>query len=309
EGSEPGGVGETRASPEPAAGSGSSAGADLRFSHRNPLSGQNVPSAHFTLHEARCLRLRTTCPECREVVLREQLEDHQAHGHKQVQCSLCLQSMQKYLLEAHQAQCPERPIECEFCELAVPLSHLEEHESSCGGHTVPSLDHILPAQLAGHEDGCMYEPEEARKAPRKKVCCSECGRDVPEEKLSQHQEKCGRLTDLMKSFDACSVKRAAGPRPGAAPASAAQRVVRPKKKKGHQLPPASSPLGREVPLCSGSSRAARSRDPWAEQEEEEEYNVLEACSHCSILLPRPLQRQHKEKCRSFLSHPNGPLLK
>ncbi|XP_027704523.1 XIAP-associated factor 1 [Vombatus ursinus] len=254
---------------------------------------KKVPSAYFFLHEAHCLRFRAICPECKEVILKEELKDHQENGHKQVQCSLCLQSMQKHLLEAHEAECPERLIPCEFCELAVPLSHLEEHETSCGSQTAPSLTRqqpVLPAQPASQEAHCMDKSKKSRKAPRKKVSCPKCPEDNPEAKFSQHWDECHRFRGLMKSFDACLPKKPEQPSPvpwdpEPAEAPVGEKVVRPKKEsRTFKMPLSSWP---------------------AQGQKENEYDVLEGCAHCHILLPLPVLKQHEEKCRRLASQSNG----
>ncbi|XP_074046614.1 XIAP-associated factor 1 isoform X3 [Macrotis lagotis] len=207
---------------------------------------KKVPSTYFHLHEAHCLKFRTICPECKEVILKKELKDHQENGHKQVQCKLCQQTMKKYLLEAHEAGCPERPIRCEFCDLAVPLSHLEEHESSCSGQTktrITCKQPVQQAQQANPENIIRSRPEKSRaralekseiSAPRKKVSCPECWKDISEAKFPQHQ------------------------------------------------------VTRSQPLRG---------------QKEEEYDVLEGCSHCHILLPLPVLRQHKEKCQRLTMEP------
>ncbi|XP_072475146.1 XIAP-associated factor 1 isoform X11 [Notamacropus eugenii] len=45
---------------------------------------KEVPSDYFFLHEAHCLRFRVICPECKEVILKEEMKDHQENGHKQL---------------------------------------------------------------------------------------------------------------------------------------------------------------------------------------------------------------------------------
>ncbi|XP_074153833.1 XIAP-associated factor 1 [Sminthopsis crassicaudata] len=247
---------------------------------------RKVPSTYFLLHEAHCLRFRAICPECKEVILKEEMKDHQENGHKQTQCSLCLQSMQKYLLEAHEAECPERPIECEFCGRAVPLSGLEEHESSCRGWSVPSLSRKQPdpsAPLASLEGPCANKP---RKAPSQKTSCLECKREVSEAELPQHQAECRQFMELRGSFNAFLLKKPEQPSSvpevlDPAQSSMGERVVRPKKKETHK------------DQTALSSRAARIK--------KEEYDVLESCSLCHILLPLPVLKQHEEKCQLLAS--------
>ncbi|XP_072475136.1 XIAP-associated factor 1 isoform X2 [Notamacropus eugenii] len=135
---------------------------------------KEVPSDYFFLHEAHCLRFRVICPECKEVILKEEMKDHQENGHK--------------------------------------------------------------------------------------------------------QDECHRFTELMRSFDACLLKpEESSPVPrDAEPAqvSTRERAVRPKEKGS--------------PAFKGPS------SPWpARGKKEEEYDVLEHCSHCPILLPLPVLKQHE----------------
>ncbi|XP_051847462.1 XIAP-associated factor 1 [Antechinus flavipes] len=255
---------------------------------------RKVPSTYFLLHEAHCLRFRAICPECKEVILKKEMKDHLENGHLQAQCSLCLESMQKYLLEAHEAACPERPIECEFCGWAVPLSGLEEHESGCSGQSGPSLSGQSGPSLSGKqpdpsaplaslEGPCADKP---RKAPSQKAGCLECKRDASEAELPQHQAECRQFTELRGSFNAFLLKKPERPSPvpgilDPAQASTGERVVRPKKKESH------------TDKTALSSTAARI--------EKEEYDVLESCSFCHILLPLPVLKQHEEKCQLLAS--------
>ncbi|XP_072475141.1 XIAP-associated factor 1 isoform X6 [Notamacropus eugenii] len=146
---------------------------------------KEVPSDYFFLHEAHCLRFRVICPECKEVILKEEMKDHQENGHK--------------------------------------------------------------------------------------------------------QDECHRFTELMRSFDACLLKpEESSPVPrDAEPAqvSTRERAVRPKEKGS--------------PAFKGPS------SPWpARGKKEEEYDVLEHCSHCPILLPLPVLKQHEEKCGRLASQSN-----
>ncbi|PNJ13145.1 XAF1 isoform 2 [Pongo abelii] len=44
---------------------------------------RHVASAHFTLHEAYCLRFLVLCPECEEPVPKETMEEHCKVEHQQ----------------------------------------------------------------------------------------------------------------------------------------------------------------------------------------------------------------------------------
>lgn len=44
---------------------------------------RNVPSLHFTLHEAHCLHFLALCPECEEPILQSKMKDHVEAVHQQ----------------------------------------------------------------------------------------------------------------------------------------------------------------------------------------------------------------------------------
>uniref|UniRef100_A0A8C0ZPA9 XAF1 n=1 Tax=Castor canadensis TaxID=51338 RepID=A0A8C0ZPA9_CASCN len=44
---------------------------------------RSVASAHFTLHEAYCLRFLVLCPECEESVPKAKMMEHQQNEHQQ----------------------------------------------------------------------------------------------------------------------------------------------------------------------------------------------------------------------------------
>lgn len=43
-----------------------------------------MTSAHLDLHEAHCLRFLVLCPECKEAIPKEKMEEHREKGHRQV---------------------------------------------------------------------------------------------------------------------------------------------------------------------------------------------------------------------------------
>ncbi|PNJ13147.1 XAF1 isoform 4 [Pongo abelii] len=109
---------------------------------------RHVASAHFTLHEAYCLRFLVLCPECEEPVPKETMEEHCKVEHQQAN------------------ECRERPVECKFCELDMQLSKLELHESYCGSRTELCQgcgQFIMRRMLAQHTDVCRSEQAQLGK--------------------------------------------------------------------------------------------------------------------------------------------------
>ncbi|TKC47294.1 hypothetical protein EI555_006481, partial [Monodon monoceros] len=137
---------------------------------------------HLALHGAHCLPFKVLCPECKEPVLQDTMEEHSGGGHQQangfsqgkgvpvsgkVGCAVCQQSLPKHLLEIHEAkECQERPVECQFCELAVRLNKVDIHEHPCGRRTEVCPDcgqRIVLHMLARHRDECCGEQTRLQK--------------------------------------------------------------------------------------------------------------------------------------------------
>ncbi|KAB1265760.1 XIAP-associated factor 1 [Camelus dromedarius] len=116
---------------------------------------RSVASAHLALHEAHCLLFLVLCPECKEAVPQEKMDEHCRGGHQQVGCAMCQQSLPKHSLEVHEAtECQERPVECKFCELAVRLS-----KGSCMSTTVAGGRSSAPAAASSSCSMCWPSTE------------------------------------------------------------------------------------------------------------------------------------------------------
>ncbi|XP_077021734.1 XIAP-associated factor 1 isoform X2 [Tamandua tetradactyla] len=128
---------------------------------------KSVTSAHLDLHEAHCLRFLVLCPECKEAIPKEKMEEHRGQEHGQVDCSMCQLRMQKNLLEIHEAkECRERPAKCKFCELAVRFSKLGVHEDYCGRRTERCTNcnqYIMHKELTHHRDVCRGQQAQLRE--------------------------------------------------------------------------------------------------------------------------------------------------
>ncbi|KAG7275118.1 hypothetical protein CRUP_009478 [Coryphaenoides rupestris] len=103
------------------------------------LNHKEVAMDNFALHESHCRRFLSVCPECDETVPREHLEQHRLDEHTQLQ------------------ECVARLLSCEFCQLELPCSELQQHEWACGSRTDRcSVCHryILLRDLDQHTSTC-----------------------------------------------------------------------------------------------------------------------------------------------------------
>ncbi|KAL0244154.1 hypothetical protein GEMRC1_008239 [Eukaryota sp. GEM-RC1] len=96
---------------------------------------QEVPQGNWMLHKLQCVRNVTKCPHCNEPVSLTSLSDHIQEQHAIVTC-VCGERMEARDLEIHKSQhCRNRPIKCAYCDLALPLGEIMEHEKECGSRS------------------------------------------------------------------------------------------------------------------------------------------------------------------------------
>ncbi|KAG8517100.1 XIAP-associated factor 1, partial [Galemys pyrenaicus] len=280
---------------------------------------RSIASAHLALHEAHCLQFLVLCPECKEPVLQEKMEEHQEAGHQQVSCPMCQQSVEKHALESHEASdhaspsptqsaaCQERPTACQFCELAVRLSQLETHERHCGNQTklCPECGQFITLRgLAQHRAACQSEPASLREGkrcpPEKKVQCHCCNQEIPENMYFHHKKKCCAVSESGKYLPV-GKPRTLSPAPPSQTAesltSLEQKDVRPKMKTRNRFP-----LLPETSTKLARSSTNKTLDlPWKSQHnpgatypaaDEAAYDTLRRCAQCGILLPLPTLNQH-----------------
>ncbi|EHB05775.1 XIAP-associated factor 1, partial [Heterocephalus glaber] len=270
----------------------------------------SVPSAHFIIHEAHCLRFLVFCSKCEEPVPGVKMEEHCEQRHTQVTCVMCQQSVQKSLLELHETkECQERPVKCKFCELTVYFSKLETHESHCGSRTerCPHCDQLLLLwQLAQHKDVCQREQALLREGkgsavPERKIYCNYCNEMITGSKHNHYMDDCSAASALLKNL-----LRSFPSRTGGNQTPTAEKDVRPKTKNTNRFPLPSENSTKQAPreksrtmdLPSVSELKSRTASPTGNKTA---YDILRKCSQCGILLPLPTLMQHQVKCRWLAS--------
>ncbi|XP_005220267.1 XIAP-associated factor 1 isoform X2 [Bos taurus] len=273
-------------------------------------SKRRVASNHLGLHEAYCLMYLVLCPECKEPVLQHEMEEHCQGGHQQVGCAMCQQSVPKHSLESHEAQeCQERPVECQFCQLAVRLNKVDLHEHHCGQQTELCPDcgqHVMLRVLARHREKCQREQLRLQKGksipvPESNICCHYCNQMIPGNKYFHHLDRCRRVSGAVTPSPVGKPEiPPSSPLSWAAEdqTSKAEKDVRPKLKNRHRAPFLSEKSTRQAPrgtnkttnLSLKSNGKLRASSP---VEDETAYDILRRCSQCDILLPLPTLNHHQ----------------
>lgn len=266
---------------------------------------KNVPSSHFILHEAHCLRF--LAPQRKEPVLGAKTQEHCEQRDSQVKCVMCHQSVQKSLLKLHEAkECQERPVKCRFCELTMHVSTLETHEAHCGFRTerCPHCDQlILLWVLDQHRDVCQLKQALSREGERTSVpsrkICKYCDKIISGSLQSHYMEDCSAASEPLKKLLISFPSR-----PGGNQTPTEEKAVRPKTKDINRSPllfesstnQAPRDTDRPMNLPSESELGSGAASP---AENEPPYDILKRCLQCGILLPLPILNQHEVKCRQL----------
>ncbi|XP_038615529.1 XIAP-associated factor 1 isoform X2 [Tachyglossus aculeatus] len=214
--------------------------------------------------------------------------------------------MQQYLLEEHKDQCTKRLVQCEFCEVDVPFSGLQEHKDQCGARTELCSDchkYVLIRDQSRHKDVCLNVKHQA---PKKQVLCPNCKQEILKSQFFQHQNQCNPLSAFTKLLSTHHFRKSknplSGPNSSFPDQAAGGRAKEPlKEEKGKEFPSASKPVarkwysGREA---RGGLALASAERPWGPQApgDESEFDVLDSCPQCHILLPKPTLHLHQKKC-------------
>nr|XP_044601105.1 XIAP-associated factor 1 isoform X2 [Equus asinus] len=242
----------------------------------------------------------------------------QIHPTDQQGCSCCRPVTMPVLPASPQAtECRDRPVACQFCELAVRLSKAEIHEYHCGSRTqlCPDCDQpIMLRALAQHKDVCQGKQAQLGKgkeisASECKFSCWYCNQMIPGDKYSHHVDKCRTVSESVKYFPVGKPRIPPPSLPSQAAedqSSTAEKDVRPKKKSKNKFPLPSEKSTKQAPrgtnktmdLPLKSKPKARITSPI---EDEAAYDILRRCSQCGILLPLPTLNQHQEKCLRLAS--------
>ncbi|KAM4822909.1 XIAP-associated factor 1 [Urocitellus parryii] len=260
---------------------------------------RSVASAHFTLHEAHCLRFLVLCPECEEPIPQSKMKEHFENEHQQTE------------------ERQQDSIQCKFCELTGSLKELQIHESRCDKQTECCLhcgQFIRLQVLARHQEVCPGRQAQLGKGKRISAPERKIHRDYYNQKYSENES-------ILHRGKCCSVSESGKHHPSGKPkilplslpsetagnqTSTTERDVRPKTRYRNKFPhfpenstqKAQRNKNRTVNLPLKAEHKPRTAFP---TEDEAAYDILRMCSQCGILLPLPTLCQHQEKCLRLAS--------
>ncbi|XP_071789855.1 uncharacterized protein [Asterias amurensis] len=123
---------------------------------------RDIPSVNYVTHQTHCSRNIVLCNQCKEPVPRSEMEEHNDEYHAKVTCK-CGEAVEKCKQEEHDAEhCPQRQVQCEYCEMDMDHKSLTEHKDFCGSRTDPCplcSRYIFFRDKARHEESICQYPE------------------------------------------------------------------------------------------------------------------------------------------------------
>ncbi|XP_042661642.1 TRAF-type zinc finger domain-containing protein 1 isoform X2 [Tyto alba] len=126
---------------------------------------KDIPAVNFIIHEIHCSRNIEVCRYCSESIPKSEMKTHIESEHGQVTCK-CRMKIENSLLKDHEASaCPLRPALCQYCDIQLAFSKLQDHEIYCGARTETcgGCGHnIMVKDLKGHPRVCGQEVKQGR---------------------------------------------------------------------------------------------------------------------------------------------------
>lgn len=103
----------------------------LSLTVRCPNSGcvDKMELRHLENHLAKCQFATESCPQCKQLVRKSQLEEHMTVEcqRRSVSCPDCVASFYYEDRALHELQCPFANVKCEYCEMDLIRDQMESH--------------------------------------------------------------------------------------------------------------------------------------------------------------------------------------
>ena len=145
-------------------------------------------------HYGECQMHKMACPDCGEVVVLRDLEEHKSRycRKRSVECSRCGENIPAVNLEQHETQlCPKVLVQCDSCSAAPMLREklAEHYEKFCNVVKIPCpydcvFVFIEPSKLEEHERKFVLQHT---RTQHQTVCESESVYNVPNQASCQHK--------------------------------------------------------------------------------------------------------------------------
>ena len=90
-----------------------------------------IPTIRLIVHESFCLKNMMKCPDCPEIIYKNELEEHQEEEHSHSKCLFCQIELKNELLENHVMICGSRTDQCVYCQRNIKRMDYQDHIEIC----------------------------------------------------------------------------------------------------------------------------------------------------------------------------------
>ena len=93
--------------------------------------GKTLSASIMVMHESFCKRNMTKCPQCQEVIYKNEVEEHMEEEHSTGHCTFCNLEIRNEKLMEHVVICGSRTTECALCMTNVVIMDFKSHVEMC----------------------------------------------------------------------------------------------------------------------------------------------------------------------------------
>ena len=154
-----------------------------------------IENSKFMLHEAYCTRHNIKCEKCKNLIKKNEYENHLKDKHSGTKCQYCLENLKKPEIFKHEKFCRKRPHLCVLCKKNIPSDIYGEHYQICSKKTKKCdicNENITIGVFNKHKISCSENKN-----------CYKCKKKFKKKDYNRHLETC---EGDLKKCDKCHKK-------------------------------------------------------------------------------------------------------
>jgi hypothetical protein len=93
--------------------------------------GKLIPKVRLIVHETFCVKHMMKCPQCPEIIYKNELEEHIEEDHSHSKCLYCDIELKIELLHDHVIACGSRTDTCAYCQRNITRLEFQDHIEIC----------------------------------------------------------------------------------------------------------------------------------------------------------------------------------
>ena len=90
-----------------------------------------IPKVRLIVHETFCIKNMMKCPQCPEIIYKNELEEHIEEEHSHSNCLYCNIELKNEFLNDHVILCGSRTDTCPYCMRNITRLEMQDHVEFC----------------------------------------------------------------------------------------------------------------------------------------------------------------------------------